>query len=203
MKSGKFWLGIIAGVIVSALVGFFLLPNLGLFPVTATGEANLLDWWGHANLESYLEHQVPENSIPAEADPAEGFEHYRAMCLHCHGGPDARRQEWAEHMLPKPPKLWEEEVQKEMSDGALFYIVKHGIRMTGMPAFGPIHRDEDIWNMVAFIRQLDQLTDQQQHELQERASQFGHEENHGHDHDKAHHESDEENHHDRETTGMN
>lgn len=180
MKSIRFWIGILAGVILSALVGFVLLPNLGVFPVSATGEPNILDWWGHTNLENFLERQAPERTIPAGAEPVRGFDHYLAMCLHCHGGPEAKRQEWANHMLPKPPELWEEEVREHMTDGELYYIIKNGIRMTGMPAFGPNHDDEDIWNMVAFIRRLDRLTQEQNHAMRHAASKFEHGDNHGH-----------------------
>jgi mono/diheme cytochrome c family protein len=171
MKSGTFWVGILGGVIVSFLIGFFLLPLTGIFPTTATGKPNLLDWWGHTNLESSVAWHSPDASIPADANLAEGFEHYRSMCLHCHGAPNADREEWAHHMLPKPPELWEEDTQNE-EDGELFYIVSNGIRMTGMPAFGPIHSEKDIWNMVAFLRQLNNLSEEQKQTLQTTSREF-------------------------------
>lgn len=171
MKNGKLWAGIISGVILAALVGLFLLPLLGLFDTTATGKLNILDKWGETNLENSLRWRASDRSIPAEADFVEGFEHYLTMCLHCHGGPDTSGQEWASHMLPSPPKLWDEEIQN-MTDGELFSLVKDGIRMTGMPAFGPIHSEEDLWNIVAFVRRLDQLTEQQKQQLHAAASMF-------------------------------
>ncbi|HER63153.1 MAG TPA: cytochrome c [Desulfobacteraceae bacterium] len=183
MKSAPFWTGIAGGVILTALTGFVILPILGVFDTTATGKPNILDWWGHVNLENSLRWRAQDSSIPAAADPDQGFEHYLSMCLHCHGGPEASRQEWAHYMLPSPPKLWEEEIL-HMSDGELFSIISQGIRMTGMPAFGPTHPDEDIWNMVAFVRRLDQLTEQQKQQLHEASSEFGHGETgdreHGH-----------------------
>jgi len=181
MQSVKFWTGIVSGMILAVLVGFVLLPVLGVFDTTATGTPGILDWWGETNLENSLRWRADDSRIPAIADTEEGFEHYRSMCLHCHGGPGAGRQEWAPHMLPAPPKLWDEEIQ-QMSDGELFSIVSNGIRMTGMPAFSPIHSDEDIWNMVVFVRRLDQLTEQQKHGLQEAASAFEHDEDEGREH---------------------
>ena len=59
-----------------------------------------------------------------------------------------------------------------MTDGELFSLVKDGIRMTGMPSFGPIHSDGDIWNIVAFVRRLGQLTPQQKQQLHEAPSEF-------------------------------
>lgn len=178
MKSGKFWLGIISGIILSGVVGLLIVPFLGVFPASATGKTNILDWWGHTNLESFLERKSPDANIPAEADLGDGTEDYLAMCLHCHGGPGAERQEWANHMLPLPPKLWKQELQDEMSDGEIFYVISNGIRMTGMPAFGEIHSDRDIWNMVAFVRQLPQLTEQQKQVMLEASNALHHVEDH-------------------------
>jgi len=181
MKNSAFWSGILGGLVLAALIGFLILPLLGIFDTTATGKRNILDWWGEMNLENSLRWRAADGAIPAGADLEEGFEHYRDMCLHCHGGPDAQRQEWAHNMLPVPPKLWDEEVQ-HMTDAQLFSIVKDGIRMTGMPAFGPTHSNKDIWRIVAFVRRLDHLTPEQKHELQKASMSFGHHEEDEHDH---------------------
>lgn len=175
MKIGNFLFGIVTGAVLVTVLGLFVLPFLGLFDMTATGKQNILDWWGHTNLESVLEKRAPKSQLPATADPAEGFEHYQATCFHCHGAPDVPRAIWAQQMLPMPPELWQPEVQGA-PDGELFYIITNGIRMSGMPAFGPDHQKKDIWNMVAIIRQLNRLTDQQVEELRHAAKLF----NHGH-----------------------
>jgi mono/diheme cytochrome c family protein len=64
---------------------------------------------------------------------------------------------------PSAPSLDKEE--SDRSDGELFWVVKHGIRMTAMPAFGPTHTDEEIWKIVAFIRHLPDLTAQEGNSL--------------------------------------
>jgi hypothetical protein len=56
---------------------------------------------------------------------------------------------------PTPPDLAEE--APERSDRELFWITKHGIKMAGMPAFGPTHSDEEIWGIVAFVRELSRM----------------------------------------------
>jgi len=173
MKKGAFWVGILGGVVLSGIIGFLLLPLFGIFDTKATGKLNILDWWGETNLENSLRWRAPNNEIPASADTAAGFEYYRTMCLHCHGAPEASREEWAYYMLPHPPKLWENDTQ-EMRDGEFFTLIKDGIRMTGMPAFGPTHSDSDIWNMVAFMRQLNQLSDEQKRKLEETSRAYGH-----------------------------
>jgi mono/diheme cytochrome c family protein len=172
MKRGSFLFGIMSGLIIALLVGLFVLPMIGVFDMTATGEKNILDWWGNTNLQSTLRRHAPETKLPDNADPSQGFTHYKSTCLRCHGGPDVTRENWANHMLPIPPHLYKEETQ-DMSDGALFYIISNGIRMTGMPAFGPEHAQEDIWNMVAVVRELNNLTEQQKQELQKSAEFYG------------------------------
>ena len=76
-------------------------------------------------------------------------------------------------MLPMPPELSQEDTQHS-PDGELFYIVKNGIRMSGMPAFGPDHSEKDLWNMVTVIRHLNSLSADQQQNLEQAAAAFGH-----------------------------
>lgn len=183
MRSGAFWVGVLGGALAAALIGLFAVPKLGLFDMSATGSPGILDWWGNTNWESSLEWRAPDTELPATADADEGLEHYAATCLECHGAPDAERAEWAHHMQPTPPKLWEKGTQG-MSDGQLFHVIREGVRMTGMPAFGPEHAEKDIWNMVAFVRQLNDLTPEQKRRLQE--AEETEKEHHHHEHSGGH-----------------
>ncbi len=157
MKSGTFWGGILVGLILAGAF-FFISPYLGIFNMAASGEKNILDWWGGVNLHSAVELRAPESEIPAKADPEKGFKIYKSRCLHCHGAPDEEREKWANHMLPKPPELWKKETREHMPDGQFFYIIGNGIRMSGMPAFEPVIGEEDVWNMVAFIRNFEKFS---------------------------------------------
>ncbi len=65
--------------------------------------------------------------------------------------------EIGEGLNPPAPDLTQPSVQSK-TDGELFWIVQNGIRMTGMPAFGPTHKDEEIWTLVTFMRHLPELT---------------------------------------------
>ncbi len=172
MKAGSFWFGLLVGLILTIVGAVFVLPMLGVFNITALGKPNILDWWGDTNLDKTLDRRAPKTKIPSTANSSEGFEHYKSTCLHCHGAPDAPRESWANYMLPMPPHLQEEDTQ-QMPDGQLFYIIGNGIRMTGMPAFSPTHSQKDIWNMVAFVRELDKLTEDQKQQLQQTAGSFG------------------------------
>ena len=56
-----------------------------------------------------------------------------------------------------------------LSDGELFWIIENGVRFTGMPAFGGVHRAQDSWNLVLFIRHLPQLTMEERAEMERKA----------------------------------
>jgi len=68
---------------------------------------------------------------------AAGAGEYKSKCEHCHGGVDASRAGWAETMRPIPPAL--AHAAQRWSIGEAHWIVRHGVKMSGMPAFGPTH----------------------------------------------------------------
>ncbi len=69
-------------------------------------------------------------------------------------------------MNPQPPLL--SDASKQGRDNELFWIIKNGVRMTGMPAFGLTHRDEEIWAIVGFVRQLSHISAEQYEQLREK-----------------------------------
>lgn len=72
----------------------------------------------------------------------------------CHNAPGRDHTEIAQGLNPAPPTLDTPEVQDLYSDAELYWIVKHGFKMTGMPAFGPTHEEKDLWAIVAFLKKL-------------------------------------------------
>jgi mono/diheme cytochrome c family protein len=104
--------------------------------------------------ERSIEVRVSTIKVPALSDPkmiAEGAEHYAAMCTGCHLAPGMKENEMRPGMNPKPPVL------ASLGHGdprEQFWIIKHGIKMTGMPAWGVTHSDEEIWNIVTFLQKL-------------------------------------------------
>lgn len=96
--------------------------------------------------------EVPEPpAVDAEA-LAEGFEHYHEMCVVCHGAPGMERGEFGQGLSPTPP-LFDAEYRK-LSARETFWIVKNGIKVAGMPAFGPTHTDRQIWGLTEVVRRL-------------------------------------------------
>lgn len=92
-----------------------------------------------------------------------GAGHYGFACEPCHGSPAVQQPRIASRMTPRPSDL-NESVPTYYPE-ELFYIVKHGIKLTGMPAWPTQQRDDEVWAMVAFLRKLPELDPAQYNEL--------------------------------------
>src|SRR5260370_1559854 len=96
----------------------------------------------------------------------EGMAHWADHCTACHANNGSGDTMYGKTMYPRPPDMRQKDTQ-EMSDGELYYTIKNGVRLSGMPAFGdPGDHDVDSWKLVAFIRHLPQLTDAEETEMQ-------------------------------------
>lgn len=128
--------------------------------------ANVPHWkWTFWIIETARERSVSFHSSGIELPPLKGqklvdmgFPHFHEMCRLCHGAPGYNRDEFADGLYPNPPVLNSEEVQQELDDADLFWVVKNGIKMTGMPSFGSTHSEEAIQTIVAFLRRMPDLT---------------------------------------------
>ena len=86
---------------------------------------------------------------------ADGAEHYSAMCTGCHLAPGMDDTELRKGLYPQPPKLadpWPADPRGQ------FWAIKHGIKLTAMPAWGATHDDNSIWGLVAFLQKLQGMT---------------------------------------------
>ena len=91
-----------------------------------------------------------------------GADHFADHCAVCHGDNGRGRSEIGGHMYPPVPDLGSADVQ-QLSDGALFAIIQHGVRWTGMPAFESEHSADETWNLVSFIRHVPDLKPEDMH----------------------------------------
>lgn len=113
-----------------------------------------LDRAMHSSVRSHADPAAP--AMLAAADMAAGAGEYRSMCEHCHGGPGVEPAGWSRGMKPRPPHLVE--AASEWSAGEVRWIVEHGIRASGMPAFGADHDAATLWNITAFVTRLPGMT---------------------------------------------
>ena len=90
--------------------------------------------------------------------------HFADHCAICHGNDGNGETMLGRGMYPKPPDLRMANTQ-DLSDGELFWTIEHGVRFTGMPAFGGHGSTDDSWKLVLFIRHLPQLTPDERMEM--------------------------------------
>lgn len=89
---------------------------------------------------------------------AEGRDHFADHCAMCHANTGSGKTMLNSRLYPPAPDLRQDNTQR-LSDGELMYIIKNGIRFTGMPGWGG--EDEENWKLVVFLRHLPQLTVQE------------------------------------------
>lgn len=113
---------------------------------------------------------------------AEGAAHYAPMCSGCHLGPGTQDTEIRRGLYPQPPNLAQPGAQAGGNDPAdrrksaarQFWIIKHGIKMTAMPAWGTTHDDASIWALVAFLQKLPGLSPEEYQALTARVDAYPH-----------------------------
>jgi mono/diheme cytochrome c family protein len=100
------------------------------------------------------------NPVPRTKEAvAQGRAHFADHCAVCHGNDGRGDTDFGRGLYPPPPDLRGAATQ-ELSDGEIFWIIRNGIRFTGMPGFGtePADSDEETWHLVHFIRHLPDLS---------------------------------------------
>ena len=149
-------LAIIVGI--AAAVYFFG----GFYDVAAKEEPAPIAWVltrvRAASIDRHA-HEPPPGLLDDDATVHKGAQLFASLgCLGCHGGPGVKWLKFTEGMQPYPPDL--KEIVGEREPRQLFWVLKHGIKMTGMPSFAAIGvADPDIWAIVAFLKKLPTVSD--------------------------------------------
>lgn len=119
----------------------------------------------HTPLVLSLLERMRERSIEAHASAikvpdlsdrqriVQGAGNYNAMCVQCHRAPGMGETELSKGLYPSPPNLAQEPVEAAQA----FWVIKHGVKTSGMPAWGKSMNDDYIWNMVAFLKAIPTL----------------------------------------------
>ncbi len=168
-------------VLIAGLLGGSLFLYSGVYDISAD-TPHLRPVF--ALMEMFRERAIAAHAkgivVPPLDDPAllaEGAEHYAAMCSGCHLAPGKANSELRAGLYPQPPNFSE---HAHADAAEAFWVIKHGIKMTAMPAWGTSHNDQAIWGLVAFVRQLPELSPAQYQQL------TGATDDHAHHHPTAH-----------------
>jgi mono/diheme cytochrome c family protein len=152
----------IAGLVIVALglIGFFWVKSARGFSARQQP----------TRLEAGVARSMRLLAIPADAKSTsnpmsltpellvEARHHFADHCAICHANDGSGKTEMGQNLYPKAPDMRQSATQG-LSDGELYFIIHNGIRMSGMPAWGPeSEHDHDSWALVHFIRQLPRLS---------------------------------------------
>jgi cytochrome c553 len=150
----------IAVLLAMLVVGGMLAVVSGLIPIKASsGHWRITAWILHFTMRRSVATHTLGLQVPGLDDPRlvlQGAGHYETGCRPCHGSPDLPQPRIPQHMTPHPPYL-PPRISTWQPD-ELFYIVKHGVKFTGMPAWPSQQRDDEVWAMVAFLLILPDLS---------------------------------------------
>jgi len=153
--------GVVATILVAIAVWLAVVYS-GAYNVAATEpHIDVVRWTLETTMRRSVASRVGSLTAPrhpADELIAEGARHYAESCVYCHGAPGQEPAEWSRGMRPEPPHLVE--AASEWTPSELHWIIENGIKMTGMPAFGPHHNAEQIRAISAFVTRLPGLAPQ-------------------------------------------
>jgi len=165
------------------LLSLLVLVAAGTTAFIGSGAYNVAADEPHWPFTEYAMEMVRERSIATrasgiavpdledEATVRSGAGNYDAMCVGCHLRPGLERTELSNGLLPSPPNL---SGDRTVEPAATFWAIKHGIKMTGMPAWGKSMDDGSIWGMVAFLQRLPDMSEVRYRELVESSEGHAH-----------------------------
>ena len=144
----------------------------GLFEVGATRQ----HWQiSYSVLETAMRNSVKlrardiaEPPLSDERMALRGAACFQAKCVQCHGAPGVRQDDIGLGMQPLPGPLVD--ARQHWQPRELYWLVRHGLKMTGMPAWQYRLADAEIWELVAFMQHLPDLNTQQYAQWQLRAA---------------------------------
>lgn len=176
----------LAVLAVLAVVAVPVVVYSGLFNVAATWEDPApVAWVLHGTYRNSVEARAnsiePPADLKSETRILQGARNYLAMCSGCHTPPGLSATPVSQGLNPSPPDL--ADIIPHRTSAEAFWVIKNGVRMTGMPAFGATHKDEELWALVAFLQANSDATPEAYESLIARANQSAPaSDGHGHRH---------------------
>ena len=151
----------VAALTLTAVLSAGAFIYLGIFDVAADDPhwsvtSRIMETARTRSIEVRAASIQPPSNLEDHGRIVGGTSHFAEHCATCHSAPGVEADDMAEGMYPKPPILTH--AARKWTPSELFWIVKNGIKMSGMPSWAD-HSDEDLWNAVAFLEKLPDLSE--------------------------------------------
>lgn len=157
--AGALILGIVLTLVVELVVGYIAV-RAGLIPANADARPSKIETWvAKTSLHATIAREAPKGDNPMAATPANlvaGMKLYAANCAVCHGAADGKSSNIAHGLYQKPPQFASDGVEDDPA-GVTYWKVYHGMRLTGMPSFAATLSENQIWQVTAFLQNMDHL----------------------------------------------
>ncbi|MGH8307343.1 MAG: c-type cytochrome [Gammaproteobacteria bacterium] len=151
---------VIIAILILACGAFLAYIYSGVDNIAATAPEGFLTRWVLGTVrERSISTRSDTIQVPPLTDPKmiqSGFTHYDALCSACHLKSGEENSDMRAGLNPRPPAL--PRMAQYVKPAEAFWIIKNGIKMTGMPAWGVTQDDQTIWSIVAFMQKLPNMT---------------------------------------------
>jgi mono/diheme cytochrome c family protein len=155
--------GIIAVIVVGALIAYVGVTQGLLIPANADSPPGKLETWAaKKSLNATIRREAPKTPNPVQATVPNylaGIKLYGENCIACHGAADGTASTIAAGLYQHAPQLAKDGVEDD-PEGKIYWQVVHGIRLTGMPSFGQSMTDQQAWTVTLFLKHMDSLPPQ-------------------------------------------
>jgi mono/diheme cytochrome c family protein len=139
---------------VCGVAGTFAFIHSGVYNVTATApHTRLVAWALHQTYRYSMKRDAADIKVPADLETAAniqaGVQLYARNCAMCHGAPGLTPSPLRQGIYPSAPFLLA--ATRKNAPNESFWVIKNGVKMTGMAAFGKSMTDQQIWDLAAFL----------------------------------------------------
>jgi len=153
------WIGLAALLMLGVPAGLALFVYSGVYDIGADAPHTKPVFWTISQLrDRSIAVRAQAISPPADlANPARiaaGAGLYANLCTGCHLAPHMKKTDLSRGLYPKPPQL---AYGNDLTPAQQFWILKHGVKLTAMPSWGRTHSDDELWDIVAFLKKMPDL----------------------------------------------
>ncbi len=154
----KFWSGFFTAAVVLVLAAYCFVRFGFIDPRADIPEDTLEKTVAMPALDASVDRRAPELRNPVSASDENlvaGMRMYQTQCSSCHGDIGHKHGMLAEALYPRPPQFMED--APDMPENQNYYILQHGIRLSGMPTWKQTYNEHQLWQITTFLSHMDKL----------------------------------------------